>query len=1040
MDIAVAVIAALVLSVGVLWFFFAPKSATRARREGSVQEAVIEVKGGYSPSVIEAEAGVPLRLMFDRKESGECSSHVVFPDFGIDQVLPAFRTTTVTLTPQQPGEYGFACGMNMLHGTLHVVGKSGVVAEAPSESVAVNPDPAADHDSATGHNSAVAAVAAETGSVKSAGSVGSADTSSPADTGSVDSGSADTSSPADTGSVDSGSADTSSPADTGSVDSGSADTSLPIDTGVPADSVSSDPADTDSVDTDPADADDAARLEELHSLIRRLIVAAVLTIPVFVATMFHLYHLDPWWQLVLIVPVMLYSGRPIYATGWAAIRHRAPEMNALVSLGTIASFLYSLVVTIAPQALPVGAREPYYEAVGTIITLMLIGQVLETHARLGTGRAIRSLMGLKPKTARVERNGQVEEIPADQVVVGDVVVIRPGDRLPVDGVVVSGQTSVDESMITGEPMPVVKGVGDTVTGATVNGSGSIRYRATQVGRDTVLAQIVALVRSAQSSKAPVQRLADRISAVFVPAVVLIAVWAFALWWAFGPQPRITYALVCAVSVLVIACPCALGLATPLSITIATGRAARYGVLIRSAEALETAARVDVVVLDKTGTVTEGRPELKDVLPYGQWRGIGIGSAGADGSDGSAFGVLALAAAAEQDSEHPLATAIVAGAKDRGVTIPSASDFASTPGLGVRARVFGHDVLVGNPEFIDSYDVQMPDDPQSVDEILDQLDRFAAEGKTPMLVAVDGLLAAQITVADTVKPTSRQAVDALRDRGIDVVMLTGDNADTAKAVAAQVGIERVVADVRPGNKADEIARLAAEGHVVAMVGDGINDAPALARADVGFAIGTGTDVAIESADVTLMGGSLTGVVTAIDLAHAAMRNIRQNLGFAFGYNGIGIPVAAGVLYPLTGMLLNPMIAGAAMACSSLSVVLNASRLGGFDPAKVRPYRVKAGRRAAGAGGVAGAGSGSFGTIMNTMKGTIMALFNRHHSESHDMHGMHHEAGAGSAVDPVCGMSVNPETAAASREYEGKTYYFCGAGCAAHFDQNPASFAK
>lgn len=963
MNILVAVVAASIVSVGVLWFFFAPKSAYRARREGAVQEAVIEVKGGYSPSVIEAEAGVPLRLMFDRKESGECSSHVVFPDFGIDRVLPAFRTTTVTLTPNRPGEYGFACGMNMLHGTLRVVGEP------------------------------------QSGSEQS-GTAKDADVKPAADPG---------------------------------------ETQGPQESGKSRESPESD--------------DDVTRTEELHSLIRRLIVAAALTAPVFVSTMFHIYHLDPWWQLVLIAPVMLYSGRPIYATGWAAIRHRSPEMNALVSLGTIASFLYSLVATIAPQLLPVGAREPYYEAVGTIITLMLVGQVLETRARLGTGQAIRSLIDLQPKTARVERDGTVEEIPAEQVTVGDVVVIRPGDRLPVDGVVVSGSTSIDESMITGEPMPVVKAAGDTVTGATVNGTGSLRYRATQVGQDTVLSQIVALVRSAQSSKAPVQRLADRISAIFVPVVVLIAIWSCALWWALGPQPSLTYALVCAVSVLVIACPCALGLATPLSITIATGRAAKYGVLIRSAEALETAAHVDVVVLDKTGTVTEGRPKLKDVLPYGSWRNVGV-----DGDSG----VLAFAAAAENDSEHPLACAIVEGARARGLSIPAAEDFAATAGLGVQARVDGHDVLVGNPEFIDAHDVQMPDDPQSVDEILDQLDRFAAEGKTPMLVAVDGLLAAQITVADTVKPTSRRAVAALHDRGIDVVMLTGDNADTAKAVAREVGIERVVADVRPGRKADEIARLTAEGHTVAMVGDGINDAPALARADVGFAIGTGTDVAIESADITLMGGSLTGVVTAIDLAHAAMRNIRQNLGFAFGYNGIGIPIAAGALYPLMGMLLNPMIAGAAMACSSLSVVLNASRLNGFDPEKVRPYRVKVGRRAGradaaagvgtaglGAAGVGAAASGNtgFGTIMNTMKGSIMALFNRHHSESHDMHemhhdmhGMHHGAAAGSAVDPVCGMSVDPAAAAASREYEGKTYYFCGAGCAAHFDKNPASFVK
>ena len=553
MHIAIALIMALLVTAGVLWFFFAPRKAYRAPLRDGVQEAVVEVKGGYSPAVIEAEAGVPLRLIFDRKEDGECSSHVVFSDFGVDLALPAFRTTTLTLHPDQPGEYPFACGMNMLHGTLRIL---------PGKHASVG----------------AAAGSAETG-VQCA-QKGAVQTS-------------------------------------GSGDSGKSRGSE----------------------------------SEIRALITRLIVAAVCTIPVFGSTMLMLYPMPNWLQFLLMLPIVGYAALPIFRSGFAAIAHRSPEMNALVSLGALAAFAYSCVVTFAPNVLPENAREPYFEAVGVVVTLMLVGQLLEARARKGTGEAMRALAGLQPKTARVVRDGKETSIAIDDVRVGDIIAIRPGEQLPVDGIVISGTSTVDESMITGEAMPVAKTEGSEVTGATINGGGSLRYRATKVGKDTVLAQIIGMVAAAQSSKAPVQRLADRISGVFVPAVVLIAVWSCALWFAFGPDPRVTHALVAAVSVLLIACPCALGLATPLSVTVSTGRAARMGVLVRSAEALETCGKVNAVVLDKTGTITAGKPTLTDVLPLGVWHR-------------RPDDLLTIVAAAERDSEHPLAAAIVAAAAEK----------------------------------------------------------------------------------------------------------------------------------------------------------------------------------------------------------------------------------------------------------------------------------------------------------------------------------------------------------------------------------------
>lgn len=966
MPIAIVFVVALLVTAGVLWFFFAPRKAYRAQVRDGVQEAVVEVKGGYSPSVIEAEAGMPLRLVFDRKEDGECSSHVVFSDFGTDLALPAFRTTTLTLHPDKAGDYPFACGMNMLHGTLRIL--PGRHAGADDASTSDSAD-SSDSDAIT----------------------------------------------ADGGAVSSDSLETDSRASWENVQM------------------------SDSGET------------EIRSLVARLVVAVICTIPVFGSTMLMLYPMPAWVQFLLMLPIVGYAALPIFRSGFAAIIHRAPEMNALVSLGAIAAFAYSCVVAFAPQILPVNAREPYFEAVGVVITLMLVGQLLEARARKGTGEAMRALAGLRPTTARVVRDGKETDIAIDDVRVGDVVVIRPGEKLPVDGIVVSGNSNVDESMITGESMPVAKTVGSDVTGATINGGGSLRYRATKVGKDTVLSQIIGMVRAAQSSKAPVQRLADRISGVFVPVVVLVAVWSCALWYVFGPEPRVTHALVAAVSVLLIACPCALGLATPLSVMVSTGCAARMGVLVRSAEALETCGKINAVVLDKTGTITAGKPTLTDVLPFGAWRR-------------TQDDLLTIVAAAERDSEHPLAAAIVAAvdkssAGNAGATgIAETTDFQAIAGRGITANVtfrgLRHAVAVGNTDLIDDLDIGMPsvtsDDPEAahdadLDAIIADMDHLSSQGKTPMLVAIDGHLAGIVAVADEPKTDSRQAIELLEKRGIAVVMLTGDNETTARAIASRVGIDesRVIAGVRPERKADEIAKLQSRGYTVAMVGDGVNDAPALARADVGFAIGTGTDVAVQSADVTLMGGSLMGLVHALDLAHATMRNIAQNLGFALGYNSIGIAVAAGVLYPFTGMLLNPMIAGAAMAFSSLCVVTNASRLRLFDPdaaaAKSKTYRVRK--------------PDSSDNRTSKQKGTIMGLFSDHKAKKEagccghgGCHGMEHggmSAGEGDSAanvvkDPVCGMSVNPATAAATREYNGVTYYFCNPGCADKFAQNPQAY--
>jgi Cu+-exporting ATPase len=903
MDVAdVVVIAAGVASIGVLsWYFFGPKKARQAELVGHVQEVKVTVKGGYSPDVIRVRQNVPLRIVFDRRESGECTSRVVFPAWALNRALPAYATTAVEFTPERSGRFEFACGMNMVHGTVVVEPSSGPPAgnghtvQAPVEA----PPPTAAHAETT-----------------AAGE----------------------------------------------------------------------------------DSEMAERRTEIRDLSRRVAVGAVLTAPVLLAVMadgfLHASWVPPillnhWVQLALIAPVYLYCGWPIHRIGWLSIAHRAAEMNALITVGTTAAFAYSLVATVAPGLLPAEVRQVYFEAVGVIITLILLGRLFEARAKAGTGEAIRKLIGLQPRTARLVRDGVEADVPVEEVVPGDVISVRPGESIPVDGEVVDGHSTLDESMVTGESIPVAKQVGDTVIGATLNQTGAFRFRATRVGKDTMLAQIIRLVEQAQASKAPIQRLADAVSGYFVPAVIFIAIATFVVWFVAGPQPTFTLAMISAVSVLIIACPCALGLATPLSIMVSTGKGAEQGLLIRSAEALEAAQKLDTVVLDKTGTITRGAPVLTDVAP-------------ADGI--TELELLRLVASAEQASEHPLAAAIVAGAKERGLVLAAPADFESLTGKGVRATVDGHVVLVGNERLLTEAGIP-------ADGLTEAATRMSAGGKTPMLAAVDGRPAGVVAAADTIKEDSVAAVAALRRLGLQVVMVTGDNRRTATAIARQAGIDRVLAEVLPERKAAEVLRLQSEHRVVAMVGDGINDAPALAQADVGMAIGTGTDVAIEASDITLISGSLAGVVTAVELSRATMRNIRQNLAFAFGYNTIGIPLAAGVLYPFFGLRLSPMIAAAAMALSSLSVVTNSNRL--------RSFRSRA-------------------LAKTTREPAAEPRVEIPLDRPPEMAKREEMAAEPKAIDPVCGMSVDPATAEYRSFRDGKAYYFCSAGCKDSFDKDPGKY--
>jgi P-type Cu+ transporter len=881
----VVIAAGVVLTTFGAWYFFGPKPSALAEMDGDVQRASVVVQGAYAPNIIRARQGVPLVIEFDRREGGECTSQVVFPELRASYDLPAFQKTTVLVRPDEAGTFPFACGMNMVHGTLIV---------EPSDNAA--------------------------------------------------------------------------PPNGSAAEAGAAAPSPRVPDVTPVDHFQ--------------DHEAEGRRQEVRDLSWRVALAAVLTAPVLVASMaFEFFDvewpflLEPWVQLALTAPVMLFAGWPVHRTGWTALRYRSAEMNALITLGTSAAFAYSLLATAVPSVLPMDAHHVYYETVGVIITLILLGRLLEARAKAGTGEAIRALIGLQPRTARVVRDGNEVEVRIDEVVVGDVVVVRPGEKIPVDGVIVDGRSTIDESMVTGEPIPVAKHTDDEAIGSTVNQTGSFRMRATKVGSDTMLAHIIRMVREAQASRAPIQRLADRVSAIFVPAVVFVAIWTFVAWFVVGPVPELTNAIVSGVSVLIIACPCALGLATPLSVMVATGMGARSGILVRSAEALETAHKLSTLILDKTGTITRGRPDVTDVVTT-------------DVDEGE---LIRLVASVEKLSEHPLGEAIVRAAAERGIDAADARDFDSVTGKGVRGVVDGHVVLVGNEKLLGDNDIDAA-------ALRDHAARFSADGKTPMYVAIDGRPSGVVVVADPIKDGSVEAVAAFRAMGIDVIMLTGDNRHTAAAIARQVGIERVVAEVLPADKGAEVRRVQAEGRVVGMVGDGINDAPALAQADIGIAIGTGTDVAIEASDITLISGDLRGVVTAIRLSGSTMRNIRQNLFLAFAYNTIGIPIAAGVLYPFTGLRLSPMIAAAAMSLSSISVVMNANRLHRFLP------------------------------------GPLDAVARPVGEPRVDVPKPREEA-----IDPVCGMTVDPETAP-SRTHAGRTFSFCCEGCATAFEQDPAKYTS
>jgi Cu+-exporting ATPase len=730
----------------------------------------------------------------------------------------------------------------------------------------------------------------------------------------------------------------------------------------------------------------SAAQREIRHVRDRLVVAAVLAIAIFVLMWVPDFSGKLYLLWALATPVQFWAGWRYYHGMWGALRHRTADMNTLIAVGTSAAYFYSVVAVLFPGIFAAEAleRNVYFDTSAMIITLITLGKFLEARAKGQTSAAIKKLIGLQPKTALVVRDGQETEITVEDVQVGDLVLVRPGERVPVDGVVRQGYSSVDESMVTGESLPVEKKEGDDVIGATINRTGSFQFEATRVGKDTTLAQIIRMVEEAQGSKAPIQRLADIIASYFVPVVIGIALITFVVWFFVGPTPALTFALLNFVAVLIIACPCALGLATPTAIMVGTGKGAENGVLIRSAEALERAHKINTVLLDKTGTLTLGEPGVTDVIAAPSL---------------SKEEVLRLAASAERGSEHPLGEAIVRAASETGLELSTVSDFNAVPGHGVEASVGGRRLLIGNLRLMEDRNI-------SLNGLGEEAVRLREEGKTVMFLGEDRHVIGIIAVADVVKPDAAGTLARLKQMGIETVMLTGDNKRTAEAIAREVGISRVLAEVLPEHKAGEVKKLQVEGKVVAMVGDGINDAPALAQADVGIAIGTGTDIAMETGDITLIRGDLSGIVTAISLSRSTVRTIKQNLFWAFAYNTILIPVAAGVFYLAFGQtgvptgahfilgdygFLNPILAAVAMAASSLTVLSNSLRLRRFKPAH-------------------------FGMPELEMS----------------------EGGAAMAIDPVCHMEVEESTAAATSEYKGKTYYFCAVGCKKAFDQDPEKY--
>ena len=889
--------AGLALMAFLLWFFFGPKVGKAAVFQAGVQEATIRVEGAYQPNVVRVTAGAPVKLRFDRREATDCSNRVVIPDFDISRALPAFQTTTIEFTPEQAGEYPFACAMNMYRGTI-VVEPDGrdaaATAQATTAPAQVRPEvaplPQADERPTRAEfrilgMRVITTITALEDLLERQKGVERVQVNAATERVTLDY----------------------LPGLVSVEELGHAIEEA----GFEAEAITT--------EQEATDRGPVSRESEVADVTRRFLVALVLTVPLTVAAMWHLFApmpagavgrvigvvANPFVQLLLAIPVLFYSGWGFFKGTWFTLRNRTADMNTLIGIGTGAAFLYSVVATFLGGWLErqgVGSAV-YYETAAVIVTLILLGRLLEVRAKAGTSAAIEKLLSLQARTARVRRDGREVDLPVEQVVVGDLVVVRPGEKIPVDGTIAEGESTIDESMVTGESVPVTKGPDDPVIGATINRAGAFVFEATKVGRDTMLAQIVRLVQEAQGSKAPIQRLADVVSGYFVPAVIIVAVITFVTWYVAGPEPAFLRALLNTVAVLLIACPCALGLATPTSIMVGTGKGAESGILIKDAEALEVTGKLNTVVLDKTGTLTQGRHAVKDV----------VAAPGISQND-----LLRVSAAVERYSEHPLSHAIVVAAEERGMSLPESRDFRYLTGKGAEALVDGATILAGNRRLMDERGIDLT-------SLAVEAERLVTEGKTLTFVARNGGLAGLISTADEIRPSSKAAVAEFHRLGIEVVMMTGDNWGVARAVAAEVGIDTVIAEVLPEHKVSEVAALQRRGKITAMVGDGINDAPALAQADVGIAIGSGTDVAIESADVALIRNDVFDVTRTVSLSRATMRNIKQNLFFAFIYNGLGIPIAAGVLYPFLGILLSPIIAAGAMAASSISVVLNALRL-------------------------------------------------------------------------------------------------------------------